>query len=245
LKAILDAGIQCVVGDNSVAALIPPNLYHGIITTAAVNGYDGVFIIPRAPTEIYFDVSTPASEIIEYNVRYGIGGTLIPNTQNATLDQVLAAEAVKTVKNYLLFRHDPYMFHQANLVHFNYTYVGDTEVKPWSLFELWVQSVLDDYNKVMTLPWINIKHQDLWQVYLDRMSRDECGISGSLQVTAGKVTAATVTATGECEASITGLTSCGQVASTSCRVEQYGPDFTVWAELNNNAVTLPASFAWN
>ena len=34
-----DLGIVNCVGDNSIDALVPPNLYHGITTTVATNGF--------------------------------------------------------------------------------------------------------------------------------------------------------------------------------------------------------------
>jgi len=47
LKALWDVGIRYVDGDNTVDALIPPNLWYGIITTQDVHGFPGMFITPR------------------------------------------------------------------------------------------------------------------------------------------------------------------------------------------------------
>ena len=47
-----DSGIRNVVGDNSVAALLPTNPYHGMYTTVEKHGFPGIFIIPRQATSI-------------------------------------------------------------------------------------------------------------------------------------------------------------------------------------------------
>lgn len=204
LKAMIDNGIQCVVGDNSVPALVPENLYHGIVTTTAVHGYDGVFIIPRAPTEIYFDAAFPETEVVEFNSRYGIGGSIIASDHNKTLDQILEQEADRTVRNLMFFRHDPYMFHQGNLMHFPYTKKGDTEPKDWSLLTLWMQTVVELYDRYMTLPFLDVKHDDLWTVYKNRMARDACGTQGTLSVVGGAVSQLSLSTSAQCEVGITG-----------------------------------------
>jgi len=70
LRALKDGGIKYVVGDNSVTALQASNPYHGIQTTAAVNGYESVYIVPRFPTDIYYDTPNPTVNAQEYNYRY-------------------------------------------------------------------------------------------------------------------------------------------------------------------------------
>jgi len=241
LQAILDNGIECVVGDNSVALLIPPNLYHGFYTTVEVNGYAGVFVIPRAPTEIYFDVSTVASEVIEYNSRYGLAGTIVAESYNATLDQIMALEGTKTARNLMLYRHDPYMFHQGNLKHFNYTRPGEDE-KQWSLLTMWVQTVVEYYTALMNFPILNVGHDEMFILYKRRMATDACGATGTMTVVGGQVTGITLSSAAECDVAVTGLTSCTGVAD--CTVETYGTDTTVWAALNADSVSLPASFVW-
>lgn len=49
LHALSDFGLKYLIGENSRPELAPPpdQSYHCIRTTAAVNGYDGLVIVPR------------------------------------------------------------------------------------------------------------------------------------------------------------------------------------------------------
>ena len=63
LAALAEAGVTCATGDNTWPFLLKQdNPYHPLYTTAATNGYDGLAIIPRFATEVY------------YNCRWGFGG---------------------------------------------------------------------------------------------------------------------------------------------------------------------------
>jgi len=70
LQAIKDFGIVNVVGDNSIAALRPANPYHCVHTSVAVNGVDGILIVPRIATAVNYDCSLPAENTDEYNNFY-------------------------------------------------------------------------------------------------------------------------------------------------------------------------------
>jgi hypothetical protein len=58
------------IGDNSQPILTPPVTYHGMYTTNATNGFDGMYIVPRHATNIYYDSQTPDIEMLQYNWRY-------------------------------------------------------------------------------------------------------------------------------------------------------------------------------
>jgi hypothetical protein len=107
IKAILDFGFQFVVGDNSRPELIPSNVYHTLHTTAAVNGYDGLMIVPRHATNIYYDACWPIHITEQYDHFYGsIYGS-------STIDQIVSRDVEVAMRNLLAYRHDPFMFHQV------------------------------------------------------------------------------------------------------------------------------------
>jgi len=66
LRAMKDNGIESVCGDNSRVELKAKNPFHPLQSTRATNGYDGMVIIPRHATEIYFNVSTIGEEVNLY-----------------------------------------------------------------------------------------------------------------------------------------------------------------------------------
>jgi len=236
LRAMVDANITCVVGDNSVTKLIPKNPYLGMWTTVDYNGYEGVFIIPRFATEIYYDTAYVKTETNEYNSRYGPQGSIPFFAANSTLDEILDREGENNFRHLALFRPDPYMFHQGNVMHFNYTMAGQTTQKEWSLVTLWLQTVVNRYKQMMTLPLLGVKQQDLRdEVYFKRIARDECGIDAVMSVINGEQSYVEVTATGDCEVGVTGLTSCTGINSGDCRIEKYGPDTTVWVQMSGDS----------
>jgi hypothetical protein len=55
MRAIFEHGFRFVVGDNSRPALAPPSAYHSLRTNNATNGIEGMYIIPRHATNIYYD----------------------------------------------------------------------------------------------------------------------------------------------------------------------------------------------
>jgi hypothetical protein len=102
----LDFGFQFVVGDNSRPELIPENLYHTLHTNAT-NGYDGLVIVPRHATNIYYDSCWPIHITEQYDHFYGyLYG-------HSSLDQIISRDVAVAMKALLAYRHDPFMFHQV------------------------------------------------------------------------------------------------------------------------------------
>ena len=56
LQAMWDAGVRNVVGDSSKWEYRPVNLYHGLWTTQAFNGFDGMFIVPRCVFVLFVEL---------------------------------------------------------------------------------------------------------------------------------------------------------------------------------------------
>ena len=60
-----DAEIAAGKGTCS-GVLVPTHPNHGFFTTLKTNGLDGVFIVPRFATDIYFDCATESGEVAQY-----------------------------------------------------------------------------------------------------------------------------------------------------------------------------------
>lgn len=169
LRAMWDIGIRNVVGDNSRPDLVPSNLYHGLYTTESYNGFPGIYIIPRHATNIYYFASTVQEIEEQFNLRYeyvppvfmfSIIASLLycrATLGPYTFDQIVEKDVEVATKSLLSYRHDPFMFHQANMRTLTINGVeGD------SLLGFWIDRVLDSVYKYSSLPSIHsISHSSL------------------------------------------------------------------------------------
>lgn len=162
LTAISDAGISAVVGDssrlgfmiNSTAAFLAP------WTTMASSNYNGMLIIPRQPTEIYFESSTVEEDTYLY-------AQLRQKTRS--WEEILARESERIVMFKLMMNMDSYMFHQANLrcdkALKKKTYGGSERTYP--ILAQWVEEVAMKLANYTTWPMVSVKLDDMRQYYLD------------------------------------------------------------------------------
>lgn len=227
LKAIFYQSIYNVTGDNSRPELVnEANPYVGLYTTVADNGFAGVFIIPRHATEVYYNVTTKAEMVSLYNFFYRdyFG-------QDSTFAQIMSREEEMALSHLLAFESAPHMFHQANLKRFQVNGVYE------SLLSLWLRQVVNGVRKYSTLPILNMRMNDLKNVYVNRQNFENCGFSGQLQVDNFKITKINATSSKICQVPITGISATGAGIS----VETYGPDTTLLVNMDGitgKAITL-------
>ncbi|KAJ3334466.1 hypothetical protein HDU93_007882, partial [Gonapodya sp. JEL0774] len=154
-------GIVTIVGDNSRASLVPTDLYGLWRSTAASSNYVGYAVIPRQPTEVYYDCS-----LVEENVGVYNGMYLAKLGSNSTWPQILQREQDRLTTMLLNLRHDPHMFHQANLRNHDLPKVTINRITgPWGLYEQWFENVFARYNQLVTWPVVTLKMDDLAQFY--------------------------------------------------------------------------------
>lgn len=163
LQAWYDNGIRYVVGDNTRSVLRNQNnTFYPLISTKAANGFDGMVIIPRWATTIYYNCDTQACTLQEWK-----------DTSAGTGDfTTLQTDARITNSRYLLGLHpDPYMFHQANLR------TGDTDkitIGPvsgsLSLIQIWVETVTQEMTRLTNWPVFSMKHDDLGKYFVNRVT---------------------------------------------------------------------------
>jgi hypothetical protein len=106
MRAIYDAGTRYIVSDTSRPGYDNPFPNVGIANSQVPN----VYMIPRRPNNLYFNVAAPADWVAEYNCMYrSYWG------RNLTYAEILDVESQFLVTYMLRGELDPWMFHQPNL----------------------------------------------------------------------------------------------------------------------------------
>ncbi|KAF2808373.1 uncharacterized protein BDZ99DRAFT_445777 [Mytilinidion resinicola] len=234
------SNIKYVVGDNTRPVLLnTQNPFWPLITTLTANGYDGLVIVPRWATTIYYNCDLPACTLAEWiNTSAGSG----------TFDNLLADAKATNTRHLLGLHWDPYMFHQANL---RQTDVASTVVngssQQLSLLQIWVETVVAEMTRLVTWPFITLKHDDLALQFVNRQTRDNCNpnINYNLSKDGKSIISVTVTANDNTCATTIPVTFPGPVTSTSgATTEQVGTDpLTLWVTMSGSARTYTLTTA--
>lgn len=167
IRAWMNNGITRVVGDNSRPLLVnQANRHWPLISTVAANGYAGLTIVPRWSTAMYYNCDLPDCTSLEWINTSGGWGDF----------QSLVDFEKSTTTRYLLgLRHDPYMFHQANLRAADVaTMTVGSQSGQFSLLQVWVEAITQEMTRLTNWPLITLKHDDIAQTFIDRMARDNC-----------------------------------------------------------------------
>jgi hypothetical protein len=105
MRAAFDAGIRFTVSDTSVSGWDNPSPNAGIYSLEE----SAILIIPRRPTNLFYNVSTPDVWQQEYNDIYRSYWR-----RDLTYDEILDFESEVLLQYLLRGENDPWMFHQAN-----------------------------------------------------------------------------------------------------------------------------------
>ncbi|KAL2067475.1 hypothetical protein VTL71DRAFT_1900 [Oculimacula yallundae] len=235
LQAWADNGIIHVVGDNTRKALLNPTNEHWPFTsTLELNGFAGIQISPRWASNIYYNCNYADCVLAEWKA-----------VSNGTGDmyQLLDIERETNVRHLLGLHHDPFMFHQANMMFEDadtYDFGGDITVM--SLLEVWVDVVTREYTRLVTWPLVSQKHDDVAAGFRARMTRDNCKPTLTWKVDSkiNAITAVTVSANrNTCSAPIP-VTFPGTVTDQQgATAEQLGGDpLTLWVSLTGKPVSF-------
>jgi hypothetical protein len=237
IKAWLDNGIYYVVGDNTRAPLRnPSNKFWPLISTVAANGYDGLVILPRFSTTIYYNCDTAECTTLEWIQTSGGSGGFSD----------LLAQAKNDNTRYLFsLMSDPYMFHQANLRQTDMPTitVGDQTGK-MSLVMSWVETITQEMTRLTNWPITSLKHDDIAEYFLNRKAVDDCHpkLSYAFSDNGLSIKSITVTADGnQCSTPIPVTIPSGSVTASggSATADQVGTEPPIqWVKLNGSPVTL-------
>jgi len=167
IRAWMQNGIKYVVGDNSRPVLLNTvNEHWPLTSTVAANGYDGLTIIPRWSNAIYYNCDTQACTSAEWIATSGGWGDFTNLTEY---------EREVTARNLLKLRHDPYMFHQANLRNADMpTYTVGTVSGKLSLIQIWVETISQEMQRLTTWTFTTLKHDDIGIMFQNREKLDGC-----------------------------------------------------------------------
>jgi hypothetical protein len=195
LRAAWDFGVRYVVSDTSRPGMGNPSPNAGIY-----NAYQpGILEIPRYPNSLFYNVSTPAQWVAEYNFFYGAAGLFPPPAgwgRDLTLAEILDFESDVLLRDMLRGDANPWMFHQANLRAYDgtRTLLGDL-----------LGMVLDKYSRLFTVPITSPAMDVLGQKYAARMAYDAAGVTATIE----PGVAITITAQRAAVVPVTGLATTG------------------------------------
>ncbi len=236
LRAMSEAGIVNVVGDNSRSVLRNQQNFHWPYTSnVASDGFAGIQLTPRWATNIYFDVSTSEQSALEWRTLTGATGTF---------NDLLWREGEVNTNNLISLFQDAYMFHQANL-RTDITPVNvNGAIQTLSLMQAWVEVVVNKFTKYVNWPMVAIKHDDLALRFRERQIRDRCTFTTQKIRSGSSITGITVTPFGTCAAPIPVTVPGSVVSSNGFKTEQLGSDpLTIWADFSVNSA--PVTFTLN
>ncbi|EHK96873.1 hypothetical protein M7I_7417 [Glarea lozoyensis 74030] len=156
---------------------------------------------------------------------------------------LLVLEKNTNVRHLLSLRHDPFMFHQANM---RVDDVADTTVNgvkgQYSLLMAWVDTVVTEFVRLVKWPVVSQKQDELAASFMSRMNRDACkpALSWTIDTTAKTITGVTLSAKDlSCKEKLP-VTLPGPVSNVQgATKEQLGSDpLTLWVTLTGKPVTF-------
>jgi hypothetical protein len=236
LLAAYDQNIRYLVSNTSVAGYNNPAPNVGIYSTGSFGGNDySVFLIPRHPTNLYFNVTTPAEWLSEDQCHYSAGNYGYVENYQQLLDRESQNMLIYLLKGDM----DPLMFHQPNMRAYDGVHSTLSDL---------LDATLAKYNRYFTLPIISDGGQPIskgepfcgddpkcTQGAMDRLGYHMAKRTdyNAAQVTASLVhnTSITITSDKAVTVPITGLP-----ATTTCPacspVEIYGGQNIIYVTLN-------------
>lgn len=179
LRAAQSLGVRYLASDSS-------QLNQDI--EAYVPGYN-ITLLPRWPSALFYNVTTPAEWTDEYNYifneRYweqGIDPATVPGAvaQPKTYAEILQFEGRLNFRHMLTYRTWPYFFHVSNLR--NYNGKGAT-----LLFD-WINATISEYEKYMNLPLVTAQYFDIGVLTERRLAWDKANVTAKLDLATNKVT---------------------------------------------------------
>jgi hypothetical protein len=222
LRAAKDFGIRYILSDTSQPgwkSLSPNAGFYSIHEPS-------ILIIPRYPTNLYYNVSTPAEWLSEYNHFYAPGG-LFPTWDRAlTYSEVLDKESEMWLRYLLKYDLSPVMFHQSNLRAYDNknSLLGDL-----------INVTLSKFNSMYKLPIRSPSQHEAGVLMAARMAYNASGVSGRILL--GATNTIALKTVNPVKVPLTGI-------SYGTATESYGGQTISTLSLGaNGAVAIPAP-AW-
>lgn len=160
LAAAFDFGVRYLVSDTSQPGYDNPAPNIGIYNEHQPN----LLLVPRRPTNLFYNVSTPQEWTAEYNAIYtSFWGRAL------TYAEILEKESDKLIIYMLRGEIDPHMYHQANTRAYDgfRTLLGDLH-----------DVTLERFRKYSTLPIRSPQMHVAGSIMEDTMARNAAGVRG-------------------------------------------------------------------
>ncbi|MGZ5001073.1 MAG: Agd3-related carbohydrate deacetylase [Methylomonas sp.] len=189
LRAAVDTGIRFILSDTSRTGWDNPTPNTGFVSTIQPS----ILILPRRPTNLYFNVSTPDEWVSEYNHFYAPGGVFPYWDRPLTYPEIIDKESSMMLSHLLKYDVDSLMFHQSNL----YSYNGTN-----SLLGDLIEATLAKYEQLFKLPIVFPSQLDTGNIMAARMAYNASGARATLvlgspnKITLATTNAATIPVTG-------------------------------------------------
>ena len=170
MRATFDAGIRFQVADTSVPGYDNPSPNAGIYNPLQPQ----ILMIPRRPTNLFYNVSTPDQWMAEYNDIYrSFWG------RDLSYAEILDNESDVLAQYLLKGENDPWMFHQADMRVYGSgrSLLGDL-----------LDETFTKYAERVTTPLISPPMEELGRRVADRMRYNASGASGTIDPNANTVT---------------------------------------------------------
>jgi hypothetical protein len=183
MQAAYDTGIRVLPSDTSIAGEDNPT------PNAGINNWmiPAILMVPRRPTNLFYNVSTPDQWVAEYNSLYhNYWG------RDLTYGEIVDFESSVIVRYMLRGEMDPWMFHQANMRAYDGAH---------SLLTDLLEATLTRYQAVMNMPVVTPTFDALGARMRQRMAYNAAGVS-AVYVAHQSVT---ITATNAATVPVTGL----------------------------------------
>ena len=175
LSAASRAGVRYLGANHSLASQVAACETCGIRHPLEPK----ILLIPRYPTNVFYNITTPAEAVDEYNYIYGPNGTAPYWPKDLSYDEYLKVETDLALYHVLSFSPYPHFFHQANL----YEYAADK-----SLLYDWLETLVARYSELYKVPLVSLPWHETGKQLERRTSFFAAGASGVWDRTAGTVT---------------------------------------------------------
>ena len=167
LKAAQDTGAQYLASNHSVASQWDPNCTNcGVTHPLNTN----IFLVPRWPTNVFYNVTDPTQATDAYNSVYAPGGTRPYWDHALNYSEFLDKETDIALNHLLTGGAYPHYMHQDNLRQYSSGH---------SLVYDWEAALLTKYSAYSTLPLKTLRWDDLGAYMKARTSFMKSGLSGS------------------------------------------------------------------
>lgn len=167
----MDHGITAVFGDNPRVALQESgNEFWPSYSTGASNGCDGLVLVGRWHTRIYFDCDLPSCDLKEWVATFAS----VNDWQT-----LLYAERTTSTRFLLAPRQDSFMFHQPNLrVADVPTVTVGSVTGELSMLQSWVETVTQEMTRWTNWSLVSLRHDDLATKLINGRIRHTCAAKG-------------------------------------------------------------------